>query len=55
MNRMIMAAFVILFFGCARHENFTDLKGPYLGQDPPGMTPRIFAPDLLNNEKTGAF
>jgi len=31
------------------------LKGPYLGQKPPGMIPEIFAPGILSNEKIGAF
>jgi len=35
----------------SQNENesrFTDLKGPYLGQKPPGMTPELFAPGLLS-------
>ncbi len=31
------------------------LKGPYLGQKPPGKTPEIFAPNILNTKKMGAF
>jgi len=31
------------------------LKGPYLGQKPPGMIPEIFAPGILGNDKIGAF
>jgi Tol biopolymer transport system component len=31
--------------------NFSDLKGPYLGQKPPGMTPEIFAPGYISTEK----
>jgi Tol biopolymer transport system component len=36
-------------------EGFPVLKGPYLGQKTPGITPEIFAPGILNNKKMGAF
>ena len=29
-------------------EEFPVLKGPYLGQKPPGMKPKIFAPGILS-------
>ena len=29
-------------------KDFPVLKGPYLGQKPPGMTPEIFAPDIIS-------
>jgi hypothetical protein len=32
-------------------SDFSDLKGPYLGQKPPGMTPQIFAPGYISTEK----
>jgi len=33
----------------AQNESkFTKLKGPYLSQKPPGITPEMFAPDLLS-------
>jgi hypothetical protein len=32
----------------ARIENFPTLKGPYLGQKPPGMTPEVFAPGVVS-------
>jgi len=38
-----------------QEKDFPTLKGPYLGQEPPGKTPEIFAPGILNNEKMGAF
>ncbi len=28
-------------------SKFSELSGPYLGQKPPGMTPEIFAPDVV--------
>ena len=27
---------------------FSDVKGPYLGQKPPGMTPQVFAPGIVS-------
>ena len=46
----------ILFISCnpnnMKHAesvlNFEEITGPYLGQNPPGMTPEMFAPDLLS-------
>lgn len=49
----------VLSFLLALNVGATDdwpaLKGPYLGQEPPGMTPEIFAPGILNNSEMGAF
>jgi len=63
-NNNIMKAkivfLVILFIppfirGYAQNENtkieLSKLKGPYLGQTPPGNKPEIFAPDILVKEK----
>ncbi|UCE39904.1 MAG: PD40 domain-containing protein [Candidatus Aminicenantes bacterium] len=36
-------------------DDFPVLKGSYLGQKPPGMTPEIFAPGILNTKNMGAF
>jgi len=33
---------------CAQKSDFPVLKGPYLGQKPPGMTPEIFAPGIIS-------
>jgi len=32
---------------CAQNTDFPLLKGPYLGQEPPGMKPEIFAPNIF--------
>jgi hypothetical protein len=32
-------------------SNWPVLKGPYLGQNPPGMKPEIFAPGIISTEK----
>ncbi|MEL7450400.1 MAG: hypothetical protein AAFN78_14400 [Pseudomonadota bacterium] len=34
---------------CAQ-DTWPDLSGDYLGQEPPGMTPEVFAPDLISLE-----
>jgi hypothetical protein len=33
-----------------KSQDFTMLKGPYLGQKPPGMTPEIFAPGIISTD-----
>jgi hypothetical protein len=40
---------LILFFlsNLTAKEDFPVLKGPYLGQQPPGMSPRVFAPGII--------
>jgi len=36
-------------FSCETNtDNWPVLKGPYLGQEPPGMTPEIFAPGIVS-------
>lgn len=47
----IITIFIILFFAdsiLSANDNSPVLKGPYLSQKPPGMTPGIFgqAPDI---------
>jgi len=38
---------IISVFSCqAQQDDFNVLKGPYLGQEAPGMTPGIFAPGI---------
>ncbi len=56
---MILFILVAYNFSVARKStgiepqfsDFSDLKGPYLGQKPPGMTPEIFAPGYISTEK----
>lgn len=43
---------------CVRQDDFPVLRGPYLGQKPPGMTPEIFAPEIVStgmDELNNAF
>ena len=39
---------LILALGCAKKDDFPVLKGPYLGQKPPGLTQEIFAPGFIS-------
>ena len=44
--------FIIFIFNCyAEQDEFPVLKGPYLGQKPPGMTPEVFAPGIISTEE----
>ncbi len=40
--------FVLIYCTCFGQEKFPVLKGPYLGQTSPGMTPEIFAPGIVS-------
>ena len=49
------ALFFYLFIFVAKNllsqqSDFPKLRGPYLGQKPPGMTPEIFAPGIVSTE-----
>ncbi len=49
----MISVFVILFSSiAAAGDKFPVLKGPYLGQTPPGKTPGLFAPGIIT---TGIF
>lgn len=52
MRGMVFIGFVFSsvlgFSGCSAQEEFPVLTGPYLGQEPPGMTPEIFAPGIIS-------
>jgi len=41
-----------LMAGQSDQKDLPVLKGPYLGQKPPGMTPEVFAPVPLQADKT---
>ena len=45
---LIIILFVFLLLGCSQEDDFPMLKGPYLGQKPPGMAPEIFAPGIVS-------
>ena len=45
----IFAASMMIPFGCKDKNDFPVLKGPFLGQRPPGMTPAVFAPNVFSD------
>ena len=54
----VLFMFLLVFTTCTRKDDFSLLKGPYLGQKPPGMTPEIFAPGIIStnlDERIAAF
>jgi len=46
---------IILFNHCTRTDDFPVLKGPYLGQKPPGMTPEIFVSGIISTENSAEY
>jgi hypothetical protein len=52
MYTWIAISFVLTVPIAAQEEDFPALKGPYLGQKPPGMKPEIFAPGLVSHQKS---
>jgi len=50
---LLVAAIILpgwLLAAQEKPDTFPVLKGPYLGQKPPGMTPEIFAPGIVSTE-----
>jgi Tol biopolymer transport system component len=47
----ILLTFLLVCNGHARQSDFPHLKGPYLGQKPPGMTPEVFAPGIVSSKE----
>lgn len=48
-----IASALLLFFivpGCTTQTASSSIKGPYLGQEPPGTSPEIFAPGIITTE-----
>jgi hypothetical protein len=45
-----LALAVLLCGGCTQSETvaFLDVSGPYLGEEPPGETPVLFAPGIVS-------
>lgn len=46
----ILMFVIVIFFSHAQQDKFAVLKGPCLGQKPPGMTAEIFAPGIVSTE-----
>jgi len=45
---VILVLFALTSLVGAQENDFPVLKGPYLGQEPPGITPKIFAPRFVS-------
>ena len=54
---LLITIFLFTGISCAQEieSDFPVLKGPYLGQEPPGMTPKIFAPGIVSVDKYSEF
>jgi hypothetical protein len=52
---VILLCVIFISFINAQQNNFPVLKGPYLGQEPPGLTPQIFAPGIVSVDKYSEF
>ncbi len=53
-TKHIFIVFCLLIFYSSvcfanNNDKFPELKGPYLGQTPPGKTPKIFAPGIISH------
>jgi Tol biopolymer transport system component len=50
-KRKLIVKFMLLFTICisAQETGFTELTGPYLGQNPPLTDPALFAPGIVSN------
>lgn len=50
-NKLLLISFlfVVTIKISAQQSDFSELKGQYLGQKPPGMTPEIFAPKIVSD------
>jgi Tol biopolymer transport system component len=46
----IILAILLILTSHAQHNDFPILKGPYLGQKPPGMTPELFVPGMISTK-----
>jgi Tol biopolymer transport system component len=42
--------FTLVAFACSHQDGPAVSEGPYLGQERPGMTPELFAPDVITTE-----
>ncbi|MEM1232471.1 MAG: hypothetical protein AAGI15_18175, partial [Pseudomonadota bacterium] len=48
--RHLFSLAVLLSFAASAQDSWPELSGPYLGQQPPGTTPVVFAPGLISLE-----
>lgn len=46
----ISLSIIFLFISYAQQDEFPVLKGPYLGQKPPGLAPELFSPGVISSD-----
>jgi hypothetical protein len=44
----VILIFLLVFNTCTKNDDFPLIKGPYLGQEPPGLEPQLFLPGLIS-------
>ena len=47
---LLLSCAFIMSYNCGAGDKFPILQGPYMGQKPPGSTPKIFAPGYVSTE-----
>jgi hypothetical protein len=47
---ILLFTFLAVSGGCHVQGEFPDIKEPYLGQEPPGLTPEVFAPGIVSTK-----
>lgn len=47
---VFLSCCILLTFIHTEPDDFPVLKGPYLGQKPPGLTPKLFAPGIITTD-----
>jgi hypothetical protein len=45
-----LLSIIFVLNGGAQDDTLPALKGPYLGQEPPGKSPEAFAPSVLSSK-----
>jgi len=51
----ILLSMMLSFCAHAQQDDLPILEGPYLGQEPPGMKPEIFAPEIVSTKDHREF
>lgn len=49
-SMLLLLSVMAVSGGSHAQGEFPDLKGPYLGQEPPGLTPEVFAPGIVSTK-----
>ena len=53
--RMVLILFILISLSEAQENEFSLLKGPYLGLEPPGRTPEVFARGLVSIDESAEY